>query len=134
MAVGYHSGANVHQSLPRQVKLKDILCVAETRTVGQDWCVRVERRILQIQKHHHTLALAGKPIRVLQRADGTLKLMHREEPLTFTGLASRPVAMAVPQPNPPAPPRQRPAANHPWNQSYKGTAARVHQRPSGSTR
>ena len=125
------SGVNVHQPLPRQVKLEDILCVIETRTVGQDWCVRLGGRILQVHRRHELLALAGKRIQVLQRADGTLKLMHQGQPLLFSQLASRPVATAAPQPVPPSPRPQRPASNHPWNQSYKGMGDSVRQH-SGS--
>jgi transposase len=118
------SGANVHQPLPRCIELENILCVSQTRSVGQDWCVRVGGRILQIQRRHQSLALAGKPIEVLERADGTLKLMHQNQPLMFMELASRPVARAIPQPPRPSPRPQRPAANHPWNQGYKGMGTR----------
>ena len=114
------SGANVHQPLPRHLPLADILCVVETRVVGQDWCVRYASRILQIDRRHQPLALAGKPIQVLQRADGTLALRHLHQPLGFTELASRPVSMPLS-----TPPRsrlrpQRPAPGHPWNQRYQG--------------
>lgn len=114
------SGANVHQALPGHPQLEEVLCVVETRTVGQDWCVRFESRILQVHRRHQPLALAGKPIRVLQRADGTLKLRHRDQPLTFTELASRPVSRAVPQAAPARPLPPKPGLAHPWNQSYKG--------------
>jgi hypothetical protein len=122
------SGANVHQPLPRHRELEDILCVIETRSVGEDWCVRVGGRILQIQRQHQALALAGKPIAVLQRPDGTLKLMHQGKPLLFTELASRPVAQPMPQIPRPSSGPQRPPANHPWNQSYKGMGTRARRR------
>jgi transposase len=114
------SGANVHQPLPRHPLLEDILCVVETRVVGQDWCVRVRGRILQIDRRHQSLALAGKPLHVLQRADGTLALRHQQQPLGFTELASRPVSRPVSMP-----PRSRlmpprPAPRHPWNHGYLG--------------
>ncbi len=119
------SGANVHQPLPRHRPLEDILCVVETRVVGQDWCVNYARRILQIDRRHQPLALAGKPIHVLQRADGTLALRHRNQPLRFAELAARPVSLPLSQPTP-APYRpQRPAPSHPWHQSYKGMRGRV---------
>ncbi len=119
------SGANVHQPLPRHRPLEDILCVVETRVVGQDWCVNYARRILQIDRRHQPLALVGKPIHVLQRADGTLALRHRNQPLRFAELAARPVSLPLSQPTP-APYRpQRPAPSHPWHQSYKGMRGRV---------
>jgi transposase len=114
------SGANVHQPLPRDLKLADVLCVVETRTVGQDWCVRFDSHILQVHRRHQPLALAGQLIRVLQRADGTLTLVHRDQPLTFTELASRPVSMALPRAAPPCLLPAKPGLAHPWKQSYKG--------------
>lgn len=119
------SGANVHQPLPRHRPLEDILCVVETRVVGQDWCVNYARRILQIDRRHQPLALAGKPIDVLHRADGTLALRHRQQPLRFTELAARPVSRPLPQPTPVPYRPQRPARSHPWHQSYKGMRGRV---------
>jgi len=127
------SGANVHQPLPRHLPLEDILCLVETRVVGQDWCVRVGGRILQIHRQHQPLALAGKPIQVLQRADGTRKLRYQKHPLVFTELARRPVALAVPQPLRPSPRPPRPAANHPWHQSYQGMGRRGRPRVAGQT-
>jgi len=114
------SGVNVHRPLPRHLPLEDVLCVVETRVVGQDWCVRIGGRILQIPRRHQGLALAGKTIQVLQRADGTLALRYQEQPLSFSQLASRPVSKALPRPprEPYTPPP--PALTHPWKRSYKG--------------
>ena len=114
------SGVNLHQSLPRHLKLEDILCHVETRTVGQDWCVRLEGRILQVHKRHQPLALAGRSIQVLQRADGTLTLVHGDQTLSFTELASRPVSKPAPKPMRSRPMPQPPGLGHPWKQSYKG--------------
>lgn len=124
------SGTYVHQALPRQGRLEDILCVRQTRSVGQDWCVRIDSRILQVHRQHQALGLAGKSIEVLQRSDGTLKLLHQDQPLRFTELACRPVVQAVPQARPALPSHpQRPAANHPWNQRYKGMGTPARRSP-----
>jgi len=112
------SGANLHQAVPKSLKLEDILCVIQERMVGQDWCVQWDGRILQIQKQHQPLALAGKRIRVLARADGSLKLVHQDRALVFVELARRPVEVLISKPMAPYLP-QRPAANHPWAGSFK---------------
>lgn len=114
------SGVNLHQALPRQVRLEDVLCLVEDRAVGQDWCVRLGGRILQVQRRHEALALAGRKIQVLQRADGTLKLRHQDQFLSFVELASRPISKTVPKPRTFGSLPQRPDPRHPWNQSYKG--------------
>ena len=108
------SGANLHQRVPRHVKLEDVLCVVETRTVGQDWCVAYAGRTLQIHRRHETLALAGKKLAVLDRADGTLKLLVQGRSLRFTEVAGRPAKAPAP-PRPPARPTPwRPGPDHPW--------------------
>lgn len=109
-------GANLHQHVPASVTLEDTLCVMEPRTVGQDWCISWAHRILQIQKQHAALALAGKKIQVLQRADGTLQLRYQNQPLAFTEAALRPVKAPAPtlRPTPQTP--WRPGPNHPWKQ------------------
>jgi len=83
-------GANLHRPVPGNLRLEDVLCHRETRAVGQDWCVTYDNRILQIEKKHQALTLAGKWIDVLDRADGTLQLMHQGKPLFFAELAIRP--------------------------------------------
>ena len=109
------SGANLHQAVPRHVKLEDVLCAIETRTVGQDWCVTYGGRTLQIPPRHTALALAGKKIAVLDRADGTLKLMVQGRSLNFTEVVGRPAKTPAP-PRPPARPTPwRPGPDHPWN-------------------
>jgi len=115
------SGVNLHQRVPRQVRLEDILCPIEARTVGQDWCVTYGQRILQIHKSHVALALAGRKIDVLQRADATLHLRYQAQALLFTELASRPV---IAQARPLTPARStpyRPAPSHPWNRGSLST-------------
>jgi transposase len=122
------SGANLHQAVPQSLRLEDVLCVIQERAVGQDWCVRFAGRILQIQKKHQPLALAGKWIRVLARADGSLKLVHQDRALVFVELASRPVEVLISKPAVGHIP-QHPAANHPWNKSFKEPRRKV---PSGA--
>ena len=113
------SGMNLHGQVPGHMVLEDVLCPIESRAVGQDWCVTFQQRILQVQKQHQPLALAGKPVDLLQRADGTLKLMYQGQPLTFVELARRPTPPPTPRPTPPTCTTQRPVPGHPWSQSYK---------------
>ena len=51
-------------------ELGEVLCVAEERVVGQDWCVRWKGRWLQIDEEHERLGLAGKRVEVREKADG----------------------------------------------------------------
>jgi len=109
------SGVNMHRAVPRGVPLDDVLCHREPRTVGQDWCVSYDSRILQIDKKHQALALAGKRIDVIERADGTLKLMYQERPLVFTQMAQRPVKAPARKLTLASRTPWRPGPDHYWN-------------------
>jgi transposase len=111
-------GTNRHRTLPRGVKLDDVLCIQEARVVGQDWCVRYAGRILQIARCHERLRLTGKAVEVRQRPDGTLSLCYQGQKLVFAEVASRPVRATAAKPALPATghPPYKPPADHPWRQ------------------
>jgi len=119
------SGANVHHKVPCHVKLEEVLCHQEFRSVGEDWCVQYEGRILQIHKRHESLALAGGKVQVIQRADAVLKLLYQRKSLSFAELASRPAKMPLPKPRPPTDKPRKPDPGHAWRQSYKAMGRRI---------
>lgn len=119
------SGVNVHHKVPSHVKLEEVLCQKEIRTVGEDWCLQYEGRILQIQKNHESLALAGKRVEMIHRADGTLKIHYQRQFLNVVELAARPVKRPLPRSRPLVHTPQKPPASHPWKQGYKGMGQRV---------
>jgi hypothetical protein len=122
--------SDVHRQVPPGLVLAEILCVQETRTVGRDWCVSYEGRVLQLDKRHEKLALAGRRITVLELAEGGLRLTYRGRRLRWQTVPSR----ALPQQEPPQPavlaPRKpspgpwRPAADHPWRGRFVKAAPR----------
>jgi transposase len=56
--------------------LADILCVQETRTVGNDNTVRYDRRVLQIPQDTHRCHYVRASVRVHEYPDGTLAIFH----------------------------------------------------------
>jgi hypothetical protein len=118
--------ADGHRPIPADVRLDEILCEQQQRTVGQDWCVRWDNGYLQIDKKHESLDLAGKRVLVKQKRDGTLLLEYQSSALTWAHVAERPEA-TKPQPKPPIKNNKKwtPAASHPW----RGPA--VPPRPAG---
>ena len=107
--------ADAHRRLPRGMKLAEVLCFQEERTVGQDWCVRYESRWFQIDRKHEPLQLAGKRITVRRLLDGTIQLLQERRRLAFVELLEQPKAVKVKKPiinNKPFKPtaRQRPPA------------------------
>jgi len=75
--------ANVHRRVVAAMKLEEVLCVVEERTVGRDWCVTYERRVLQLDARHQNLGLACQKVKVLALADGSLQLRYQNRVLKW---------------------------------------------------
>jgi len=127
---------DLHRPIPAGLQLKEILCFEEPRVVQNDWTVRWRNRYFQIARQHEALHLAGRPIIIRERLDGTLALIYRAQRLRFKELPHRP--RPVPRI---APPRPRgssvPTADHPWRKPLLvgGRLAAARRReagPSGS--
>jgi len=122
--------ADVHRQVPPGLALAEVLCVQETRAVGRDWCVSYEGRVLQLDKRHEKLALAGRRITVLELAEGGLRLMYRGRRLRWQTVPSRPLSQQEPPPpavsasRKPSPQPWRPAVDHPWRGSFVQAAPR----------
>jgi hypothetical protein len=104
---------DLHRALDPSLKLQEVLCVQEERTVGQDWCVRWNNRWLQIGPEHESMRLPRRRVLVRELSDGRLLVDHQGQRLSVTELSVRPT--------PPKPRktiinnrRYKPAANHPW--------------------
>jgi transposase len=118
---------DVHRKVPAGLVLPEILCVQEPRTVGRDWCVAYKQQVLQLDKRHEKLALAGRKITVLEMALGQLRLMYKGRRLKWHQAPARPL------PQPPmrqllskptaAPMPWRPPASHPWRTLFLKPAA-----------
>jgi hypothetical protein len=114
------SGVNLHHKVPVRLKLDEVLCHKESRAVSQDWCVQYDGRILQIDKRHAPLALAGLRIDVLEPSGGLLKLRYRGARLDFNELALRPVKPPVKRVALASRTPWRPGPDHPWNAKPAG--------------
>ena len=89
-AADLHRPASTASSL---AALDAALCVKEPRTVGRDWCVCYERRVLQVAARHQSLALAGRQVEVrAHAANGRLAVWFNGRELECTELAARPAA------------------------------------------
>lgn len=110
---------DLHRALEPGLKLEEVLCVQEERTVGQDWCVRWKSRWLQIEAAHESMRLPRRRVLVRELSDGRLLVDHQGKRLSVTELPARPT-----------PPkahktiinnrRYKPAANHPWKSEPAG--------------
>jgi len=103
--------------------LAQALCVKEERTVGRDWCVSYERRVLQVAAKHQSLALAGRKVEVRAHADmgggggggnDRLAVWFNGRQLECVELAARPAAAATMRPPVTNNQAYKPAADHPY--------------------
>ena len=124
-AVAAAKPADLHRAVRRGVDLAEVLCLKEGRTVGRDWCVCYERRVLQVEAKHQSLALAGRAVEVRQYPEGRLALWFRGRVLAHTELSVRPLAE---KPRPAIGSRKpyKPGADHPYKRGLpKAAAARA---------
>jgi hypothetical protein len=113
---------DLHRPVDAGVVMGEVLCVAEQRVPGNDWCVRWRGRWLQIDARHAALGLPGRKVIVKQRGDGVLLVLRGGQRLTFAELRARPAGArtkkAVVNNR-----RYKPAATHPWNRGVADRAA-----------
>jgi len=58
------------------VRLKDILCIQEERTVANDNCVRYNRLVLQLPKNHHRAHYMKAKVMVHHYPEGGYAIFH----------------------------------------------------------
>lgn len=90
------SPSNLHRPVPRSVTLAQVLCYQEPRVVQNDWTVSWCHRIFQWGVTPQKLALARQKILVSELRDGTLRLIWKGRPLSWTEVCTRP---APPRPS-----------------------------------
>jgi transposase len=96
------AAADAHLPSPPAAELAGILCEQHERTVGNDYTVRFENRVLQIPPPALP-GLRGGKVTVEKRAGGEVRLRFKAQYLRYEVLASPP---------PPPPPRPAAAAGH----------------------
>jgi transposase len=109
-----------HQAVPRGLRLDQVFRLEEKRTVSNDWVVRYNNRLLQLERQSGH-APARSRVLVCEDADGRIEIRYRERVMRWTDVTSpvRPESVAL-VPREPAPPRGarrlkvRPCADHPW--------------------
>jgi hypothetical protein len=113
-AVAAASEVELHRNLPGGWLLAETLCVQETRTVGRDWCIAYGGQVLQLDRRHEKLALAGRQVTVLELASGELRLMYQGRRLRWRLAPARPAIPLAPAAVIRIKPPWRPPADHPW--------------------
>jgi transposase len=126
------SADDFHVTVPRGVRLDQVFRLEEKRTVSNDWVVRYDNRLFQLERQ------SGRPparssVLVSEAADGHLEIRYRGRMMRYTEI---PPAAAVRMPVAPRRPsraarqppamriRPRPSADHPWSRGFDERAQR----------
>jgi transposase len=127
------SADDFHVSVPRGVRLEAVFRLEQKRTVSNDWVVRYDNRLFQVERQSHRPPARGTVL-VYEAADGQIEIRYRGRAMRCTEVAPEMVARtpAVIPPARPAPPsprasirrRPRPSADHPWSRGYEERARR----------
>jgi transposase len=111
-----------HVAVPRGVQLDQVFRLEEKRTVSNDWVVRYDNRLLQLERQ------SGRPparstVLVYEAIDGHLEIRYRNRVMRWTEVQPHPPTTSVqpsrPQVRPEQPRAVRsrprlPGADHPW--------------------
>jgi hypothetical protein len=110
-AVAPAESGDAHRAVA--VELDEVLCEHHERKVGRDWCVQWRGTLLQVDRRHEALGLAGKAVTLRQLPGGDVRVAWQGQPLTCQRLAERP-RRARPKPTAVNNKRWVPPASHPW--------------------
>jgi transposase len=109
-----------HTPVPPGLDLDEVFRLETERTVGNDWVVRHDNRLLQLERRGRHYPPARSTVRVCEYEDGHLDVWYRGQRVPWTAVAGRSVT-AAPRPASRAItglPRP-PTADHPWRRSYR---------------
>jgi len=129
--------ADYHRRRPTARQLDEVFWLEEERVVSEDWVVRYNNRLLQLERQSRHWAPAKSRVLVRENEAGEVAIHYRGQRLGFRELKAASIALsegrgAAPSPAPPSPILRRslpPASNHPWR---KGFSARTRALFSGA--
>lgn len=124
-AVVPRSAHDAHRPLLPKEDLALILSHQETRTLTKNLTVQYHQAVYQIQTERPRYALHNAPVTVCESATGEIRILYKNKPLAYTlyqrqprqavEVSAKTLAAELDHPEK----ARKPAANHPWKQSYK---------------
>jgi transposase len=119
------SADDFHVARPRGLRLDTVFRLEEDRTVSNDWVVRYQNRLFQLERQSGH-APARSTVRVCEDVAGAIAIRYRDRAVRWTEIVAgaaaprpaMPVSTARPSP-PSTPPASRDARDHPWRQVFK---------------
>ena len=110
-----------HVAVPRTMRLDAVFRLEAKRTVSNDWVVRYDNRLLQLERQSDRPPARGTVL-VYEAIDGTLEIRYRDRVMRWTEHTASTLAVAVPVGSTPTTTpipravRNRPnvSPDHPW--------------------
>jgi transposase len=122
------SQVDYHLPVPGARRLREIFRLETERVLGNDWVVRHENRLYQVERQSHRHAPAKSTVLVCEWEDGAVEIHYHGQKLKWHVIEERPAKPAVV-----ASKRRKaftpPAAHmphHPWRRNYRD----MHPRPA----
>jgi transposase len=127
-AIDAASEVDYHLPRPGAKQLREIFRLESERVLANDWVMRHENRLYQIERQSHRHAPAKSTVLVCEREDGTVEIHYRGQKLQWHPIAERPR-----KPDVVASKRRKPSTplaahmpHHPGRRSYQD----MHPRPA----
>jgi len=124
--------ANAHRPVGKtRAELDAILCFQEERVIGHDYTVHWKSRLFQIESHQPYFLLPRTKVLVEERLNGEIRINYKGGYLKMHEIDPRQIRKPLVAVTKPLPIRSvsdrkpiKPAANHPWRNSYKNSPQR----------
>ena len=85
-AVPARAKGDLHRSLPKGLKLDNILCVKATRSLRNDFTVAYNKKLYQIED-----TIRAGEVKVHERPDGSIVILSKDRSLKYREILTRPV-------------------------------------------
>jgi transposase len=124
-AIDAASDVDYHLPAPGAKALREILRLETGRVLGNDWVVRHENRLYQVEATSRNHAPAKSKVMVCEWEDGTLEIHYRGQKLSWQEIQERPgkpAEVACKRHKPFTPPAAH-MPNHPWRKRYQDMQA-----------
>ena len=109
--------ADYHRPVPPGLDLRRVFCLEEERVVSQDWVVRYNNRLLQLEPARKRYLAAGSKVVVQEWRDGSLHVLYRNQEVPWKPIEALPQSPLPVRQTPVRPPHtkvHKPAPEHPW--------------------
>jgi transposase len=116
--------ADYHRRRPTTRQLDEVFWLEEERVVSEDWVVRYNNRLLQLERQGRHWTPAKSRVLVRENETGEVAIHYRGQRLLYRELRQASIALSEergvgPSPAPPSPTPKScvPSAHHPWRKN-----------------